>query len=91
MIDVIKYLLAVSDNETVCANITISQKRLSINNYIQNHNFKSNFQGKSQFFAEIIRLNPAKINLKISKRTQNSNSTRLKLEQIFGEKIYLLN
>jgi len=91
MIDVMKYLLAVSDNESICVNVSISPKRLSIKNYCQNRNFKHDFQGKSQFFAEIVKLNPTKINLKFSKQTQTSAGVKEKLEQIFGEKIYLLN
>lgn len=91
MNDVLKYLLAVSDGEVVSAEIVISPKMLSISNCLQNKKFKTNFYGKSNFFAEIVKLNPTKINLKSYNLNSSVEDIKKQLISIFGEKIYLIN
>ena len=91
MNDVLRYLLAVSDGEAASAEIVISPKSLSISNCCQNKKFKTNFYGRSNFFAEIVRLNPAKINLRSYHINANTEDIKQKLISIFGEKIYLIN
>ena len=91
MNDVLKYLLAVSDGEVVSAEIVISPKMLSISNSLQNKKFKTNFYGKSNFFAEIVKLNPSKINLKSYNLNSSVEDVKKQLISIFGEKIYLIN
>ena len=91
MSDVLKYLLAVSESEVASITILLSKKRISIQNCCQNKNFKTDFDGKSNFFAEIVKLNPSKINLKVSNGAAYAEKIKDKLTQIFGEKIYLIN
>ena len=91
MVDVLKYLLAVSDSEVASVTVSLSKKRISIQNCCQNKNFKTDFAGKSNFFAEIVRLNPSKINLKVSGGASYAEKIKDKLVHIFGEKIYLIN
>ena len=91
IIDVLKYLLAVAENDVVSVSVSFSKKRISLFNCCQNKTFKTDFSGKSNFFAEIIRLNPAKINVKVSKGCEYADDVKGKLTRIFGEKIYLIN
>jgi hypothetical protein len=91
IIDVLKYLLAVAENDVVSVSVSFSKKRISLFNCCQNKSFKTDFEGKSNFFAEIIRLNPAKINVKVSKGCEYADEVKDKLTRIFGEKIYLIN
>ena len=53
--------------------------------------FKATSTGMSNFLSEIVTLNPLKINLKISKSNKNAELLRDYLQNIFDEKIYLMN
>ncbi len=91
MIDVLKYLLAISDGEQVTADIKLLKHKYVIKNYNQTKVFNNSFKGKSNFFVEIIKQNPGKINLWLNSNSKHVVEIKDKLELIFADRVYLLN
>lgn len=86
MIDVMKYLVSMSECMVEKAEILISNKLLKIKQHNQTQEFKNNDYGLSDFLSTIIELNPAKINLKV---VNNKNLDLIDvLNRIFYDKIY---
>ena len=90
MIEVLKYLTMSSENYLVTAEIFIEKKHIKFKNYLKSKSFKRNFEGYSNFFTEVVRLNPIKINLKTVAGEEQSDVVSL-LSQIFTDKLYLIN
>ncbi len=91
MLDILKYLVAVSDYGIVLANISLCKKQIILKTYETEKRFKNNFEGLSGFYAEIVRLNPSKINIKQVYEQSVYQKTTDTLSHIFGEKIYFAN
>lgn len=65
MLEILKYLVAMSESGIQKADVVISQKMLKLKHFDKTKNFKNTFSGISSFFAEMIELNPAKIDVKV--------------------------
>ena len=91
MIDILKYLTAVSDSGIVLANVCFCDKQIILKTYEGTKKYNRKFIGLSNFLEEIVRLNPSKINVKTNKNKENILDTNEILINIFGDKIYLLN
>ena len=90
MIEVLKYLTMSSENNLATVDILIGKKQIKFNSSLKRKCYKRNFEGCSDFLTEIVKLNPIKINLKTS---DDDGSDRVVdfLNQIFADKIYLIN
>lgn len=88
MIEVLKYLTKMSDNLVLITEISIGKRQLKINSVAHSKCFKRDRDGSSRFLTEIVRLNPSKINLKIS--TTECDEVYELLSKIFDDKIYVL-
>ena len=89
-IEVLKYLTLSSDNYLITANVIIGRKNIKVKQYSGTKCFKRDFDGYSNFFTEIVRLNPVKINLK-KLEIKNDDVVVKLLNDIFTDKIYYLN
>lgn len=90
MIEVLKYLTISSDCLSVSANVTFCKKQVKLDSFSCVRTFKKDNQGYSNFFTELVRINPLKINIKFSNGAKRDFVTDLLLK-IFNEKIYFLN
>ena len=91
IIEIVKYLVAISDKGTVCVDIIIGKKLIIIKDIKSKKVFRTTSVGMSNFLSEVVTLNPLKINLKVAKSNKNSDILCGYLQNIFEEKIYLLN
>lgn len=91
MFEIMKYLASVSDNLVVGVDVFISRKQIKLKNYCLSKCFKRDFDGISRFFAEMIRLNPNKINLKCNAEINENDEIYSAITKIFDDKIYVLN
>ena len=89
MSEVLKYLCAVSENNSVFIDLLLSEKRIEMKNFVMHKRFKKNSEGISKMFAEIIRLNPIKINIKENEDGEFSEITNALL-YVFNDKIYFV-
>ncbi len=90
MIEVLKYLTISSENLSVSAEVLFSKKQIKLKGLTLGKCFKRDTQGYSNFFTELVRLNPVKINLKFSAGVKKDFVSDLLLK-IFSEKVYFLN
>ena len=90
MIEVLKYLTMSSEHNVITADICIEKKQIKFKNVLKCQCFKKNFEGYSNFLTEMVKLNPVKINLKTNNYDDSDKIVQL-LNQIFTDKIYLLN
>ncbi len=91
MLDILKYLTTISDYGIVLANVCFCKKQIVLRTYEGVKRYKNNFKGVSDFFAEIVKLNPSKINIKQTAIKQTHEETVSMLSHIFGDKIYFVN
>ncbi len=91
MIEILKYLTAVSENQLFKADIIVGKSKTHITSFLGEKHYQNDFCGFSDMLTEIVRLNPAKINLKISKNCSNFEKTYDALSKIFVDKIYIQN
>lgn len=91
MLEVMKYLSAISNNQVASTEIFLGKKQMKIKNYTFSKCFKRDKTGKSNFLTELIRLNPLKINLKIQHGSDESDELYLVLSKIFDDKIYVIS
>lgn len=89
MSEVLKYLCAVSENNSVFVDLLLSEKRIEMKNFAIHKRFKKNSDGISKMFAEIIKLNPIKINIKENDDGEFSEITNALL-CVFNDKIYFV-
>ncbi len=92
MLEVLKYLTAMSENFSMETNIVLSKKQIKLTSLSKCKRFKRNFSGISLFMTEMIKLNPVKINLKQDAEEKfDSDEVADMLSKIFDDKIYLTN
>lgn len=89
MLEVLKYLTAMSDNGIMETEVSISPKQIKLNSSTHKKCFKRDFIGLSEFMTELIMLNPVKINLKLAANKSDSSEIVEMLDKIFCDKIYL--
>lgn len=90
MIEVLKYLCAVSENNSVFVELTLSEKQIELKNFLCKKKFKMNSDGISKMFEEIIKLNPIKINIKDKEGVGECYEITTTLLQVFNDKIYFI-
>ncbi len=85
MLDIMKYLAAMSENSVQNAEVELSCKNLKVKFFEKIKSYKNDFSGLSNFLTEMIELNPAKI---IIKESDESGSEAVSmLCKIFYDKI----
>jgi len=88
MIDVMKYLCAVSDNNSVLVNLMINNGKIEMRNFSKARKFKTDKEGISNLYAEMIKLNPMKINIKLDEFEPEFEEITSTLKSVFEDKIY---
>ena len=88
MIDVMKYLCAVSDNNSVLVNLMINNGNIEMRNFSKAKKFKADKEGISNLYAEMIKLNPMKINIKFDEFEPEFEEITSTLKSVFEDKIY---
>ena len=88
VLEVVKYLCAVSENNAVLVNLMFSKDKIEMKNYYNAKKFKCDFLGLSRLYLEIIRLNPMKITIKIDDSEQEFENVAETLKCVFEDKIY---
>ena len=92
MLEVLRYLTEMSDSLIVKTDISITNKQIRLKGMNISKCFKQNIKGQSSFLAEIISLNPSKINLKVSADDDSFGEKMVDvLTEVFADKIYLIN
>lgn len=89
MLGVLKYLTMTSDNLLVKAEVTVGKRQIKMRGFSSLKCFKRDFQGQSNFLTEIVRLNPVKIDLKLTSGEEDNVLVDF-LNQIFDDKIYFV-
>lgn len=90
MCEVLRYLCAVSENNSVFVDLKFSNKQIILKNFVCNKKFKKTEEGISSLFAEIIRLNPTKINITESENNNDFGEITSTLLKVFNDKIYFV-
>ena len=90
MVEILKYLCAVSDNNSVLVDLSFSEKQIELKNFLMRKKFKMNIDGISKMYQEIIKLNPIKINIKDKEGFGESYKITTILLKVFGDKIYFI-
>lgn len=90
MIEILKYLVSTSDCVVTNLNVKLTKDLITLKNS-SSQKYKNNFNGVSDFLTEIVRLNPLKINLDMQKGLKGHDDLLDLLQDIFSEKIYLVN
>ena len=88
MIDVLKYLCAVSDNNSVLVNLMVNNGKIEMRNFSRAKKFKPDKEGISNLYAEMIKLNPMKINIKFDEFESEFEEITATLKSVFEDKIY---
>ena len=88
MLGVLRYLTMTSENILMCAQVTVSKKQIKMKGFSTSRCFKKDFDGQSDFLTEIVRLNPVKIDLKLTSGEEDSVVEFL--NRIFDDKIYFV-
>lgn len=88
VIDVLKYLCAVSDNNSVLVNLMFAGGKIEMKNYYKAKKFKADHDGISSLYAEMIKLNPMKINIKLDEEEVEFKEITETLKSVFEDKIY---
>ena len=90
MIEILKYLVNTSDSFVMDLSVRLTNNQIMLKNNTTKK-YKNNFSGVSDFLTEIVRLNPLKINLDMKKGVKSHDELLDLLQDIFSEKIYLVN
>ena len=90
MIEILKYLCAMTENNSVFVDLKLSEKQIELKNFIFHKKFKLNEEGVSKLFEEIIKLNPIKININDCEGFEDSYNITTTLLNIFKDKIYFV-
>lgn len=90
MSEVLRYLCAISENNSVLVDLNFTEKQIEIKNYLCKKKFKKDANGISKMFEEIIKLNPIKINVKNIEDENESNEITEMLLKVFNDKIYFV-
>ncbi len=90
MIEVLRYLCAVSENNSVFVDLKFSEKQIELKNFLTTKKFNLNTSGISKMYEEIVKLNPTKINIKDKDGFGESYEITTTLLKVFNEKIYFV-
>lgn len=90
MSEVLRYLCAMSENNSVLVDILIKDKQIELKNFMCRKKFKKTSDGISKMFAEIVQLNPLKINIKEKDNTEDFDGFKSTLLKVFNDKIYFI-
>ena len=90
VIEVLKYLCAISENNSIFVEISISEKQIELKNFLCKKKFKMSDDGISKMFEEIIKLNPIKINIKDKEGYGDCYEITTTLLKVFNDKIYFI-
>ena len=90
MSEVLRYLCAVSNNNTVFVDVILTNKQIELKNLIYHKKFKNTNEGISKMFVEIIGLNPLKINIKEKENVSEIADIKTTLLKVFSDKIYFI-
>lgn len=90
MSEVLKYLCAVSENNSVLVDLNFTEKQIEVKNYLCKKRFKKDASGISKMFEEVIRLNPTKINIRNFDETNDQSEVTNVLLKVFNDKIYFV-
>lgn len=88
MLEILKYLCAVSENNSVLVNLMFNNGKIELKNYYSEKKFDCNHKGISNLYSEIIKLNPMKINIKLEENEPNFENITNMLSCVFEDKIY---
>ena len=90
MSEVLRYLCAVAENNAVFVDVVLNSKQIELKNFIYHKKFKKTDEGISKMFAEIIGLNPLKINVKEKEDIGEYGDVKSTLLKVFNDKIYFV-
>lgn len=90
MSEVLRYLCEISENNSVFVDLYFKDKQIELKNFVFKKKFTKTSDGISKLFAEIIRLNPTKINILESKEEQKVKEIMSTLLKVFNDKIYFV-
>ena len=90
LIEVLRYLCAISENNSVFIDLNFSEKQIELKNFLCHKRFKFNSSGISKMYEEIIKLNPIKINIKDKDNFAESYDITTTLLKVFNDKIYFV-
>lgn len=90
MSEVLRYLCEISENNSVFVDLCFKEKQIELKNFVFHKKFTKTSDGISKLFAEIIRLNPTKINILESKEEPKINEITSTLLKVFNDKIYFV-
>lgn len=88
MSEVLRYLCAMSENNSVFVDVLIKEKQIELKNFMYHKKFKKTSDGISRMLAEIVELNPLKINIKGSEESDCFGEVKSTLLKVFNDKIY---
>ena len=89
MIEVLKYLTTMSDNSCVTTKVKLGKKQIKLKNIDFSKTFLRTQEGISDFFTDIIKLNPMKIDVELESSGSASDDIYEFLSQIFYDKVYI--
>ncbi len=89
IIEILRYLSSVSENKVMKLDVFAGKSKIQSKSLFNKKLFKNNNIGYSGFLTEVVKLNPKKINLKVSRLNEGFDEVMEILEQIYGDKIYL--
>jgi len=90
VIEVLKYLCAISENNSVFVELCFSEKQIELKNFLCKKKFKLNDDGISKMFEEVIKLNPTKININDKEGFGECYEIIPTLLKVFNDKIYFI-
>jgi len=90
MTEVIKYLCSISENKVVNLDLKFLKKQIKMKNMLEEKVFKFSYDGISNLFAEIIKLNPMKINISENDRSGKTSEITSTLIKVFSDKVYFV-
>lgn len=90
MSEVLRYLCAISENNSVLVDLNFTEKQIELKNYLSKKRFKKDANGISKMFEEIIKLNPTKINIKNEVDETDESEITDMLLKVFNDKIYFI-
>lgn len=90
MTEVLRYLCTISENNSVFVDLNFHNEQITLTNFMFKKKYKRDFNGISNLFAEIIKLNPIKINIKTQDNLDEQNEITSTLVKLFNDKIYFV-
>ena len=88
--EVLRYLCAISENNSVLVDVILTDKQIELKNFKSRKKFKKTSYGISKLFTEIVKLNPLKINIKEKNSSDEPDVIKNTLLKVFSDKIYFV-